>query len=226
MSHYYFSPESREYLPSVTTILQAMLPEPDGIRIWKQRNKNWKKDLGKSSDMGTLIHFALLNPLADHTLDPAALLPYSKWYPDTIQKLELSTMMFEEMLEREHIVLGQPRRVESKIINQKEKYAGQIDLMCPINNIPTLLDIKTSASIRKNHLIQLGGYYMALDEKPEQVGIIKITPDTYKNPSLRGEIHIYPASEARSWGEQFISLARRFHAEGKAPAEEDIDRID
>ena len=135
-------------------------------------------------------------------------------------------MMFEEMLQREKITLGQPRRIESKIINSAEKYAGQIDLLCPVNEKLTLLDIKTSSAIHEPHLLQLGGYYLALDPKPEQVGIIKITPDPDKNPKLTADLHLYPASKAQKWGEEFVELARKYHAENMKPADGKIEHMD
>src|SRR5271169_6415511 len=107
MAHFYFDPCARAYYPSVTTILHTVLPEPDGIKYWKLKNKNWEKDLTKSSDHGTLVHYTILNPLSDYTLDCSNLLPFHKWYSDTSEKLELSQIMFVEMLEREHLALGQ-----------------------------------------------------------------------------------------------------------------------
>jgi len=232
MSHYYFDPISKSYFPSVTTILQATIPEPEGITQWKLRNKNWKKMLTESSTTGTLVHFTILNPLADYTLDPSDLLPAYKWYSDTETKLELSSMMFNELVKKKKITFGFPRRVESKILNRKERYSGKFDLCCPmscpkIDNEKILFDIKTSSEVRETHLIQLGGYYAAFpdDEKPDRVAIIKITPDSWKNPKLEAELHVYKKSQAENWAKQFIELARRFHNENMEPAD-GIENVD
>ena len=234
MSHYYLDPVSKSYFPSVTTILQATLPEPEGITLWKAKNKNWKKILTESSDTGTLVHFAILNPLADYTLDPSDLLPLPKWYKDTPQKLELSVMMFAELMKEKQITLLQPRRIESKIVNHEEKYAGKFDLCCPVifpeynlNGETVLFDIKTSSAVRPTHLIQLGGYWISFpkDERPDRVAIIKITPNSWTNPRLIAEIHIYSRAQAEKWGEEFLVLARKFHAENMKPVD-GVEQVD
>jgi hypothetical protein len=233
MSHYYFDPETKTYFPSVTTILQTVLPEPEGITLWKARNKNWKKLLTESADTGTLVHFAILNPLSGYCLDASDLLPMYKWYSDTVTKLELSSMMFQQLIKTKHLQFGFPRRVESKILNRKEKYSGKFDLCCPltcprINNEKILFDIKTSSAVRETHLLQLGGYFMSFpeDERPDRVAIIKITPDAWKNPKLEAELHVYPKSKAEEWGNQFIELARTFHAENMHPSDDNIETMD
>jgi len=231
MSHFYLDPVSKSYFPSVTTILQTVLPEPDSIKMWKSKNKNWKTLLKESSDTGTLVHFSILNPLADYTLDPSDLLPLDKWYKDTAQKLELATMMFDELLKKKKMTLLQPRRIESKILNREEKYAGKFDLFCPVkcqeyglDGHRVLFDIKTSANIYETHKIQLGGYYASFpeDEKPDRVALIKITPDARRNPRLEADLHIYSRSLAEKWADQFIELARRFHSENMKPTDDII----
>lgn len=232
MSHYYFDPVSKSYFPSVTTVLQAMLPEPEGVTIWKNKNKNWKKLLTESSDTGTLVHFSILNPLSDYTLDPSDLLPLQKWYPDTAQKLELSVMMFNELVKKHQMQFLQPRRIETKIINHTEKYAGKYDMCCPlkcikINGERILFDIKTSGGLYMSHKIQLGGYYAAFpeDEKPDRVALIKITPDVWKNPRLEAELHIFSKKKAEEWAEQFLELVRKFHADNIKP-KDGIEPVD
>ena len=231
MSHFYLDPMSKSYFPSVTTILQTVLPEPESIKVWKSKNKNWKTLLKESSDTGTLVHFSILNPLADYTLDPSDLLPLDSWYKDTAQKLELATMMFDELLKKKKLVLLQPRHVEAKILNREEKYAGKYDLRCPVicpefnlNGERVLFDIKTSANIYKTHKLQLGGYYASFpeDEKPDRVALIKITPDARRNPRLEAELHIYSRDLAEQWAEEFIELARRFHTENMKPSDDII----
>jgi len=224
MSHYYFDPVSKSYFPSVTTVLQAMLPEPEGVTIWKNKNKNWKKLLTESSDTGTLVHFSILNPLSDYTLDPSDLLPLHKWYPDTTQKLELSVMMFNELVKKHQMQFLQPRRIETKIINHAEKYAGKYDMCCPfkcikINGEKILFDIKTSGGLYMSHKIQLGGYYASFpeDERPDRVALIKITPDVRKNPRLEAEIHVFSREKAEEWAEQFLDLVRKFHTDNIKP---------
>jgi len=234
MSHYYFDKISGSYFPSVSTILQATLEEPDGIRQWKLKNKNWKTLLSDSAKIGTLVHYAILNPISDYTLDCGDLPKLSEWPSDTSQKLELSVMMLNELLKKKKMTFLQPRMIESKIINHEEKYAGKFDLCCPVickefelNGEKVLFDIKTSARVQNTHLLQLGGYWKGFpkDEKPNRVGIIKITPDARRNPRLEAELHIYTKAQAEMWGAQFLTLARRFHAENMKP-KDGIDKVD
>jgi hypothetical protein len=213
MSHYYFDPVSKSYFPSVTTILQNTLPEPPALAAWRKNNKNWKKLLTVSQINGTLIHFAILNRLSDNTQDPRDLPPMWKWYPDTADKIDLAVCMFYEMLEHEKISLGYPRMIEHKIINSTEKYAGKYDMKCKVNGVETLMDLKTSAQVRDQHLLQLGGYYAAIPDKdkPTQAGVITVHVDPKNNPSLVSKIHILPEHKVISLSEEFIELARTFH---------------
>jgi hypothetical protein len=143
-------------------------------------------------------------------------------------------MMFDELLKKKDIILMSPRRIETKIINREEKYAGKYDLCCPVickeydlKGERVLFDIKTSARVQEVHMIQLGGYYASFPEKekPDRVALIKITPDVRKNPKLEAELHVYSKEQAEKWAEQFLVLVRRFHAENMKP-KDGIDQVD
>lgn len=223
MSHYYIDPETKACFPSVTTILNKMLEEPPSLAAWRKKHKNWEELLKISQINGTLIHFAILNRLSDNTQDPMDNPPMWKWYPDTLDKLDLAVCMFYEMLDREKITLGYPRMIEQKIINREEKYAGKYDIKCPVNTIETLLDLKTSAKVRDQHLLQLGGYYAAIPDKnkPSQAGVITVHVNPDNNPHLVSKIHIIPEHKVISLADEFLELAREFHRLGIKP-EEDI----
>lgn len=222
MSHYYHDPESGHYFPSVTTILSATLPEPESLIIWKKKYSDWKDRTARAQRHGTLIHFSILNKLSGGTLDLDDLPPMWQWYPDTVSKIEIANMMWKEMLKREKLTLGFPRLIEHKIINREEKYAGKFDLLCPINDVLTLLDIKTSARVYDTHLLQLGGYYAGIpeSERPKQAGVITLNVDPERNPKLTGKIHIYSEQKVQLLASEFLELARRFHREGLKPRDD------
>lgn len=60
--------------------------------------------------------------------------------------------------------LYKPILIESKVYHEKLKYAGTLDRTCCLNEIPTILDIKTSQSIQRYVGLQIAAYRLALGQ--------------------------------------------------------------
>tara|TARA_R110000868_G_scaffold111883_1_gene301748 strand:+ start:1019 stop:1915 length:897 start_codon:yes stop_codon:yes gene_type:complete len=97
---------------------------------------------------------------------------------------------------------------ESTVINHDHKYGGRMDILCVIEStnkgkwdkiegiafdVPTILDIKTGASLDKaKGMIQQAAYAMCEDVK--QIGLIHLTKDNqcgYAKPAVSTKIESY-----------------------------------
>jgi len=215
MSHYYLH-EGQTY-PSVTTILQKCLEEPQGLKIWREnlaRNgKDPDAETRRSQVVGTLAHYRCLNPIGPTTLE-LPLQEISECTPDILRDVELCEVMFNELLPT--LNLGHPRLRETLVVNREEGYAGKFDLVAPSNGKKTLFDIKTSQRVYDTHLLQIGGYSAALKSNGtvvDQGGIIVLHYNPKNNPMLRGSVHWIGREELDKYERGFINIARRYHRE-------------
>jgi len=67
---------------------------------------------------------------------------------------------------------------EKQAVSEEHQYGGMIDIYCMLNNVYTLLDIKTCKAIYPDHFLQVGGGYFPLlkeqDLPVEEARIIRI----------------------------------------------------
>jgi len=57
-----------------------------------------------------------------------------------------------------------PILIEGPIVSEVHKFGGTVDAFLWIDNVPTLLDIKTSKTIYTEHITQLAAYSILLGE--------------------------------------------------------------
>ncbi|NMD39093.1 MAG: PD-(D/E)XK nuclease family protein [Christensenellaceae bacterium] len=212
MSHYY-QHEDRVY-PSVTTIIQACVPESPGIGIWRQnlvkRGINPATELRRTQIVGTLAHYRCLNPLGPTTLE-LPLQEIEECTPDILRDVELCEVMFNELLPT--LDLGHPRVRETFVAHEDERYGGKFDLVAPSGGVNTLFDIKTSRQVYDTHLIQMGGYSAALRSNRTRIhqgAIITLHYKPENNPTLRGIVRWINRDELDSLEYEFVQLARKF----------------
>lgn len=195
-----------EIYPSVTTVLQKMLPEPPGIRFWKLRTPNWEKELRYKAIMGTMVHYRILNPLAIRTLELPDMTIED--IPEDIQHiLEIADVMWNKF----EFNIGHPRTIETIHVNKREKYVGTPDLIAPFDGVYTLVDIKTSKDIHDRHKLQVGAYYNMLDKKPDRAYLISIHPYEKKNPRLEGHVVEMTKEELEKNATEFLDIVRLYH---------------
>jgi hypothetical protein len=169
-------------------VLQATLPEPDGIKGWKRKHKNWEDILKYKANMGSIIHYRILNGLSVRTLELPDL-TFDDIPKDVDHLYEISTHMFETL----NLDIGQPRVIETLHINKTHKYCGTPDMISPISSVGTLVDLKTSSAIYESHMLQMGGYYDMIEPKPKRAMLISIHPYIETNPTL--DTHIVEIPE-------------------------------
>ena len=217
MSHFYNSDIGK--LPSVTTILQDVLPEHPGLEKWRKKNKSWKLDLKRSQVHGTLIHHRILHEYHAGYLELPNI-SFDEWFEDTQDMIEDAVYMWNTL----PLEIGFPRRVEFGVVNTVERYAGKLDMLAPISYngsemVSHLLDIKTSKHAYETHTLQLGGYYGALPDgiKPKKAIIVGLPVSTGE---LKPHVKVLSEDELKQECDAFFKLAREWHS--KYDAEEEM----
>lgn len=196
-----------EFYPSVTTIISAMAPVPEALANWKLNSgAAGVKKMKDSQIIGTLAHYRILNKLSPSLLDPPDFSP-SDLPKGAVTKVDMCEIMFDAL----ELDIGYPRRIEKIAFSKEYKYAGTPDLVAPVGNVHTLVDLKTSKSIYLSHKLQLGGYYELLGSVPERGLLISINPDKYSNPHMRAHTVEITKDELESYREQFLDMAKEFH---------------
>jgi len=200
-----------DYLPSVTTIIHAVIPESEQIAVWKEKNGNgnWQKMLASAQALGTVIHYRILNQLATRNLE-LPMITLEHLVDDAHVRAEIAEHMFCDL----KLNIGYPRRVEEFVVCHEHKYAGTPDLVAPIDGVHTLVDLKTSKNIYESHKLQLGGYYEALGRNPDQGMLVSINPDERTNPSLKAFCVLLTKDELEQKADEFLKLVEKFYEYG------------
>lgn len=196
-----------EFYPSVTTIINEMVEEPERLIQWKINNRDWEKQTNKSQIIGTLAHYRILNSLAPQTLELPDI-EFDEIPPDAIKRIELCQIMFDEL----GLDIGYPRRIERFSVCKQYKFAGKPDLEAPINGLYTIADLKTSREIHETHKLQMGGYHELRDRMADQSMLISIHPNERGNKFMRAHIETIPRKELNEYADRFVKMTQEFHA--------------
>ena len=187
-------------LPSVTTVAHNG-PEPPYLKKWRDNYQYWKEYLLYTAIVGTVSHWRVQSNLAkewdipppDLELSVEQRNMFNKWadafpYPNKKQVLgvdravKLVSTVFEEWREKYNPQLplqsnGTPFNIypfEILVYSMRYYYAGSVDLVCSINGINWLIDIKTSNNMDQTYKLQLTAYYLALTERYPTINIKKM----------------------------------------------------
>lgn len=161
--------------PSVTTVIHSQF-KSEGLRIWKERNKNWKDIAERAALRGTLMHRRILGEDSEQTLEMDEL-PMDRWYPELGEELEGMDRAWESL----GIAMEPPILTEYTVWYDGEMpFAGTIDRRAKIGGRLAILDLKSSKKPQETHRIQMGAYYLALLQRgmpTERAFIPYIRPD-------------------------------------------------
>jgi len=215
MGRFYKIDSKRSY-PSVTTILDATLPEPEGLKRWKKRTKNWEQIRDYKAKNGTIIHYRILNKLSPSRLELPDF-PQSEFPDGATDYADISTSMFSEL----SIEFGFPRYVEHTVYSHTYKFAGTLDLAAPakLKNdddfIFTVFDLKTSSGVRERYFYQVAAYWLALTEmtgnRAKRGAIIVIHPYIEKNRTLKPTVEPIYEKDLHHYSLEFIKLVEKFY---------------
>jgi len=182
---YYWTDEG-EFVPSVTTILDAY-PKDAGYYAWiKSVGQDADTIRDEAGRRGTTVHE--MTEAYDAGVEVSLL----------TEDGQLAYKVSEwAMLERyvEFIQRFQPKIVmtEQNFVNPQLGWAGTVDRVITLNNVTILLDIKTSNAIYPTYWLQLAAYRILLQEAGiyvDQVAILWLnakTRTTGKPGDIQGE---------------------------------------
>lgn len=156
-----FNEEAHKYLvdgsrvANVTTIL-GCVDKSGPLMAWAVRETKEGRDYRETRDTaatrGTSVHDALEVLARDNTP------PLLDQFPDEDRG-------YVQALARWWIDhRPSPIHVEQLVASVKHRYAGKLDLVCEIQGIPHMVDLKTSRRVYETHHLQLAGYELAYVE--------------------------------------------------------------
>ena len=215
MSHWYDNGRGGKY-PSVTTILQEMVPEPYGITKWKAKNQNWEAELKRKGVIGTVTHYRILKKFSSGSIQ----LPEIKAsdFPDDLNEcVEMAEIIFGKL----KLEACPPFFPEYTVLCHKYEYAGQLDLIATLKNPKyeitgtILIDLKTSNAVHDNYAMQLAGYRHAFEEmhpktKIDGAAIINLCPYKDKNPNYEPKITFFPNDKLDKEFDKFITYVEGY----------------
>jgi len=144
-------------VPGVTTIL-GVLNKP-ALVPWANRmglqGIDTTKYVDEKASIGTLAHEMIMAHICDEEVD------FSDYTPNQIELAENSILKYFDW-EKEHLMT--PIMVESPMVSEIMGYGGQIDLLCELDGVPTLVDFKTGGGIYKEMGYQLAAYTQLINE--------------------------------------------------------------
>lgn len=171
---------NNQYVPRVNDILSAMLHE-ENLMSWSNYmglcNKNYKTIMNNASIIGEKTHKYIESIINGNIIDLS-----SEPYPEVCIAVNSFTDWF-------NIVLGSNNKINT-IYTEKSLscpyYGGTIDWVVEINDIPYIVDFKTSKHITYKYIIQLAAYrqllYLNDNREINNFIILKLSKD--KIPSF------------------------------------------
>lgn len=178
-----------------TTTISGVLDKSRYLVPWAnklgQEGIDSEKYVDEKARAGTLAHAMCLAELGG---EPPVLADYTT---HEISQAENSYLKFLDWMKRHRIGT---MMVERPLVSEVHQFGGTIDLLCVLDDVTTLLDIKTSKAIYDEHWIQVAGYGLILTELGYDIGearILQIGRDETEGfseearPSLTTEAEIF-----------------------------------
>jgi len=163
---FYFD-QNDNYVPSVTTILEAY-PKPYALLQWiKENGENSDKIRDAKGDIGSAVHRLTEN--------------YDNGFDCNLLDLEGSPLyslevwsMFERYVDFTNRFNPVHNMIEQNIININLGYAGTLDRVSNLNGKKFLIDIKTSNGVYNSFWLQLAAYRELLKNEGIEVDGVAI----------------------------------------------------
>ncbi len=134
------------WYPRVTSII-SIKSKPALYRYYASM-PSWfhaERIKNKSAEEGTLIHEAVQSAMVGEEYDN---------HTENTLAAVLAYKQFNDQLN----LISEKNKIEYKIVNQQEKYAGTIDAIVTIGDKTGVLDIKTSPSVYRDYNLQTAAY--------------------------------------------------------------------
>ena len=161
-----------KYFPSVIYILGLAYPSGGGLTRWigDIGNKRAEEIRDEAGEDGSFVHDAIDRMIKGEQIKAEEIEKLFK-KAERILKVKRCLKAFLEFYnEYKPIILS----TEYTVINEKERYAGTIDLKCSIGGEEYLIDYKTSKSISVSHKVQLAAYNQADNGNKAKLAILHL----------------------------------------------------
>lgn len=154
-------------VPGVTTVL-GVLAKP-ALVAWANRlglqGVDTNKYVDEAAAVGTLAHYMVECRLQDKEPE------LDDFTPAQVTRAEKSFGNFVAWLESHRL---EPKLVEYQMVSDHWLYGGTIDCYGLLDEVPTLLDFKTSSGIYDEHRYQVSAYWNLLREAGHPVKGVRV----------------------------------------------------
>lgn len=191
-------------VPSVTTILQDVHKiQHNGIGRFDSFPQG---ELDRLSKIGTLVHCRILSSISEQNA-PLPEFPLSQYPKNSDEYCDIAQEMWDEL----DLQISLPVNVEMQIVNELHGFHGQLDLLCKLDGILTLIDLKTSVRAYPDHYLQVAAYAKSLPKVPERAMIISVCPYVEKNPTLTAKPYDVSRPEIDEYFLEFVEYCEEWH---------------
>lgn len=162
-----------EKVPSVTSIISSQLGWNKNMLIaWARKEalngNDPTKVLTEAGNIGSITHYLIECHIANQKPDT------NQYTPENVSKAENGFIAF---LDWEKQYKPKYLNSELKLVSEKYRYGGTIDLIADIEGKHSLIDFKTSKGIYTDHKIQVSAYvkmYSELKQAIDNIYILKL----------------------------------------------------
>ena len=156
-------------VPGVTTITGILGFNKQTLINWARNEALAGRDPNKIKDetamIGTLAHYLIECGLSGKP-------PSTKDYtPDQVERAEHALHSFNQWISQHELA---PMLIEGQLVSEEHQYGGTIDCWAHLDDVPTLLDFKTSSGVWLEHKIQVAAYWKLLQENGYDVKGVRI----------------------------------------------------
>jgi hypothetical protein len=181
----------RRWYPSVTTIIGYKTSQ-------KYAGKGY---CGPAAALGSITHYQILKRYTNEILP----YPSDPVWGITREEAQDRTTRCLNMWDDLNLDI-KPIAVEKAVVCDHPRYAGRLDMLCELDGVLTLLDIKTGASYEPEHSLQASAYVHALDWTPKQAAFVYLDAIVGRNPSGKGSLHIYSIDDLKNAFDEFKNV--------------------
>jgi len=232
---YYDLPEAyiKLKIPSVTTILNEMVPDPD-LEKWKSDvgEEQAKKISESAGNRGTSMHTFIENfiNILTKTKDPSEALKYTQIESQKIleslsipqDRIDIGRDLFYNFYQSDFVNLyNQVINTELTLFSKKYFFRGKLDVIykellygiCVTDFKTSSSNIKKGSIKEKKYKLQCGAYCIAIEDMFEEKNI-KINKSSIlcMNTKTNGVQNIeIIGDELNSYKEEFKTLLREYH---------------
>ncbi len=201
MTHHYTNPSTGDVYPSVTKIISDTYPaDYSAVRAYT-RKMGW--DDYHYANIGTLVHYRILSQISTSAIE----------FPDL--EMDRYPPGIEKICDRaERMFFGLGLKIVNPVCeqfgyNDKHRYCGTFDLFGEINDVKTLIDIKTSETVKDpEYYLQLGAYSLLTPWPPLQAMIICL-PRPGRTAKTAG-VYKLEYAQLMEWQDKFIEITKEW----------------